>query len=101
MCKQTIQRWVWTVTTSCELSEHPKLTKPELSTVENLFFRLETQTSTPLDNITSLFLIKVEVIPLKEVWDKKILESINSMSEDILKYKGLVKIKKLLNTIQI
>ena len=57
--------------------------------------------STPIDNITSLFLIKVEVIPLKQVWDKKILESINSMSEDILKYKGLVKIKKLLNTIQI
>ena len=101
MCKQTIQRWVWTVTTSCELSELPKLSKPKLSTGENLFFRLETQTSTPLDNITSLFLIKVEVIPLKEVWDKKILESINSMSEDILKYKGLVKIKKLLNTIQI
>ena len=75
--------------------------RDRLSTVENLFFRLETQTSTPLDNITSLFLIKVEVIPLKEVWDKKILESINSMSEDILKYKGLVKIKKLLNTIQI
>ena len=35
------------------------------------------------------------------IGEKKILESINSMSEDILKYKGLVKIKKLLNTIQI
>ena len=97
MCKQTIQRWVWTVTTSKELSEHPKLKKPNLTNFENLYFRVETQTSTPIDENTSLFLIKVEVFPLRDVWDPRILDSINSMSESILNYKGLVEIKDLLN----
>ena len=101
MCKQTIQRWVWTVTTSKELSEHPKLTKPGLTTFENLYFRVETQTSTPIDENTSLFLIKVEVFPLRDVWDPKILDSINSMSESVLNYKGLVEIKDLLNTMKL
>ena len=101
MCKQTIQRWVWTVTTSKELSEHPKLTKPGLTTFENLYFRVETQTSTPIDKNTSLFLIKVEVFPLRNVWDPKILDSINSMSESVLNYKGLVEIKDLLNTMKL
>lgn len=101
MCKQTIQRWVWTVTTSKELSEHPKLKKPDLTTFENLYFRVETQTSTPIDENTSLFLIKVEVFPLRDVWDPKILDSINSMSKNVLNYKGLVEIKDLLNTMKL
>ena len=57
MCKQTIQRWVWTITTSKELSEHPHLEKPQLTSFENLYFRVETQISTPIDEKTSLFLI--------------------------------------------
>jgi len=97
MCKQKIQRWVWTVTTSKDLSEHPKLKKPKLTTFENLYFRVETQTSTPIDEVTSLFLIKVNVYPLQDVWDTKILESINSMSDNVLNYKGLVEIKEFLN----
>jgi hypothetical protein len=40
----------------------------------------------------------VEVFPLKEVWDETILESINSMSENILDYKKLIEIKKFLNS---
>ena len=39
MCKQTIQRWVWTVTTSKELSEHPKL-KPGLTTLKIFILEL-------------------------------------------------------------
>ena len=101
MTKQEIKRWVWTITTNNNLSEFTEIEKPTISNFENLYFRVETQTSAPIDTQTSIFFIKVDVVPLKEVWDKKILESINSMSEDILKYKGLVKIKKLLNTIQI
>ena len=97
LTKQPIKRWVWTITTSKELSEFPDHEKPELSTFENLFFRVETQTTSPLDDLTSLFFIKVEVISLAEVWDIRILESINSMTEDVLNYKGLKKIKGLLN----
>ena len=99
MTKQSIKRWVWTITTSEKLSEFPEHKKPELSTFENLFFRVETQTASPLDDLSSLFFIKVDIIPLAEVWDIRILESINSMTEDVLNYKGLKKVKELLNRI--
>ena len=57
MCKNTIQRWVWNVTTIKALSNHPEVTRPEVVSFENLFFRLERQISTPLDTNTSLFLV--------------------------------------------
>jgi len=40
----------------------------------------------------------VDVVPLKDVWDEIILESINSMSEDVINYKNLSEIKKFLNS---
>ena len=98
MNKQTIRRWVWNVTTVPGLSNHPSEERPLLSDFENLYFRLETQISTPLDESSSLFLVKVDVVPLKNVWDEIILESINSMSEDVLNYKNLSEIKKFLNS---
>ena len=97
MNKQTIRRWVWNVTTVPGLSNHPSEERPLVKDFENLYFRLETQTSTPIDEMTSLFLIKVNVYPLHDVWDTKILESINSMSDNVLNYKGLVEIKEFLN----
>ena len=98
MNKQTIRRWVWNVTTVPGLSNHPSEERPLLNDFENLYFRLETQISTPLDEFSSLFLVKVDVVPLRDVWDEIILESINSMSENIIKYKNLSEIKKFLNT---
>ena len=77
---------------------HPNIVRPKLIDFDSLYFRLETQLSTPLDNESSLFLVKVDVIPLKKVWNEKILESINSMSENVLKYKNLIEIKKFLNS---
>ena len=100
MCKNTIQRWVWNVTTIKELSNHPEVARPEVVSFENLFFRLESQISTPLDANTSLFLVLVEVYPLSEVWESTILDSINSMSESILSYKKLTDIKKYLNSLK-
>ena len=38
------------------------------------------------------------MVPLKNVWDEIILESVNSMSEDVLNYKNLSEIKKFLNS---
>ena len=55
MNKQTIRRWVWNVTTVPGLSNHPREERPLLSNFENLYFRLETQISTPLDKFSSLF----------------------------------------------
>ena len=94
-------RYVWTITKVPELSNHPvvkeKYRDTELS-FSNLYFRIEKQTTMPLsDGITSLFFVKVEVYPLSDVWNPVILNSINTMSENILEYKNLKEIKKLLN----
>ena len=97
MTKQEIKRWVWTITTNNNLSEFTEINKPSISNFENLYFRVETQTSAPIDDDTSIFFIKIDVLPLKEVWSKNILDSINSMSDNILNYKGLVEIKDFLN----
>ena len=101
MTKQKIKRWVWTITTNNNLSEFTEVKKPKISNFENLYFRVETQTSAPIDTETSIFFIKVDVVPLKEVWNPNILNSINSMSESILNYKGLVEIKDFLNRIDL
>jgi hypothetical protein len=101
MCKKSIRRWVWTITTYPELSNFPGLQKPRVDKLENLYFRVETQTSVPLDTETSLFFIKVQVLPLLNIWNVRILDSINSMTENVLNYKDLMQIKKLLNTIQL
>ena len=97
MCNYTIQRWVWNVTTIEELSNHPTTNRPELKSFDDLYFRLETQISAPVDEDTSLFLVLVEVFPLNEVWNISILKSINSMSKSVLEYKNLIEIKKYLN----
>ena len=101
MTKQEIKRWVWTITTNNNLSEFTEIEKPKISNFENLYFRVETQTSAPIDDETSIFFIKVDVVPLNEVWNESILNSINSMSESILNYKGLVEIKDFLNRIDL
>ena len=100
MCNYTIQRWVWNVTTIEELSNHPTTNRPELKSFDDLYFRLETQISAPVDEDTSLFLVLVEVFPLNEVWNISILKSINSMSESVLEYKNLIEIKKYLNSLK-
>ena len=98
MYKNTIKRWVWNITTINELSNHPKIPRPLFNSINDLYFRVETQVSTPLDEETSLFLVYVEVVQLEQVWDEKILKSINSMSETVLEYKQLTKIKNYLNS---
>ena len=98
MYKNTIKRWVWNITTINELSNHPKVSRPLFNSIKDLYFRVETQVSTPLDQETSLFLVTVEVVELEKVWDEKILKSLNSMSENVLEYKQLTSIKNYLNS---
>ena len=95
----SFRRYVWTVTNNPNLSNHPS-TKIDLvpTTMDDLYFRWETQTTARIDNDTSLFFVKVDVVPLKSVWDKRIMDSINSMSDAVLTYKNLHQIKNLLNT---
>ena len=96
--QNSFRRWVWSVNMNADLSNHPSIKKDiKLSSIEDLYFRVETQTTARVDEDTSLFFVKVDVVPLKTVWDQRILDSINSMSHNILTYKNLHKVKELLN----
>lgn len=99
MCEQeSFRRWVWTVTDNYNLSNHPDNKKhTEPLSIDDLYFRYETQTTAKVDSETSLFFVKMNVVPLKSVYNNKILDSINSMTSNILEYKNLTKIKNLLN----
>ena len=104
--QDSFRRYVWTISTTNELSNHPKMFKPPVTdqtTVQDLWFRMETQTTMPLgDKESSLFFVKVDTVPLSMFWnelDKQlaIVDSINSMTDDILEYKNLKLIKEILN----
>ena len=100
----SFRRYVWTITKVPELNNHPvvkeKYRDTEL-TFDNLYFRIEKQTTMPLDNgRTSLFFVKVEVVPLKDVWCSLIKDSVNSMSDEVLHYKNLLEIKTVLSSME-
>lgn len=96
-------RHVWTISDSDALNRKPILTSSkEINLVDDLWYRCEKQTTIPIDGRACLFLIRLYVIPLLEVFKypekkQKILDSINSMTDAVLEYKNLLKIKKILN----
>jgi len=101
----SFRRYVWTISNSPELSQHPLRKSNAIPNgVEDLYYRLETQTTLPITTSkgrASLFLVKVEVCPLMVFWQNQeqrtqICASIQSMSEAVLEYKNLHSIKALL-----
>lgn len=104
----SFKRYVWTISRVPHLSNHPKVVdkyRDAVIEIDNLFFRTEIQTTQPLsDGDTCVFFVKVDVVPLKDVWSNHstlILESINSMSDTILTYKNLHDIKNCLNSMRV
>ena len=100
----SFKRYVWTVTTVPSLSNHPNINQhyqEDGIDFNTLYFRTETQTTLALpDGMTSLFFVRVAVCPLKEVWldhSSLILDGINSMTDNVLRYKNLNEIKNYLN----
>lgn len=96
-------RHVWAISNTGTLSRRPDLI-PERTddNIDQLWFRCERQTTIPVDGKASLFLIRVFVLPLKEVFKdqekkKTIIDSINSMSNAVLDYKGYWKLKDFLS----
>ena len=95
-------RYIWTVSSTSKLSNHPVYSKPEPKSIDDLYFRYEYQTFDTVEiGLTSVFLIKTVVVPFKEYIDtdekmRIIKNSIASMSDDVLTYKNLHKVKKLL-----
>lgn len=99
------RRNVWTLTSSPRLSRHPHYIKDEPipQSISDLYFRKETQTTVGMgDGRTVFFFVKVEVEPLEKIWQDeemrdKIVSSINSMTDATLTYKGLHRIKEIIN----
>lgn len=97
-------RHVWTISNSGALSQHPRSKSDHVpADIDDLWFRLETQTTAPLgDGLSSLFFVRVETEPLSVIWNdvekrQILLDSINSMTDAVLTYKNLHHIKDLLN----
>lgn len=102
----SFRRQVWTVTANPRLSNHPTYRSAELPRgIRDLYFRLETQTTAPLgDGVTSLFFVRVDVVPLTSVWaayGSQIRDSVNTMTDAVLLYKNLEHIKPILNNVQL
>lgn len=105
--KYSYHRYVWNVVPTGMLSMHPlygyydEEAGVEYETVNDLWFRLEHQTTFPVvKNETFAFFINVDVLPyvsLHEEDKKLIVESINSMTDAVLDYKHLRKVKDILN----
>lgn len=98
----SFRRFVWTITSLPGLSQHPSLIKPEAASIEDLYFRTETQTTLGLSDGICLFFVKVEMTPLSQVWaddtmKNEIILSINSMTDAVLEYKNLFQVKKIVN----
>lgn len=95
-------RTVWTVSSTNKLSNHPVYAKPDPQSIDDLYFRYEYQTFDTVEiGLTSVFLIKTVVVPFKQYVDTDekmciIKNSIASMSDDVLTYKNLHRIKELL-----
>lgn len=100
----SFRRHVWTISNSGALSQHPATKSDRVpDTIDDLWFRLETQTTMPLgDGESSVFFVRVETEPLTVIWEnlekkQTLLDSVNSMTDAVLEYKNLHHIKEILN----
>ena len=99
--KDCYHRYTWGISPLNTLSNHPLHEKPNYSTLEELWFRVEHErTMAIIEGKTALFLINVSTYPLIQIlktYGTLLKESINSMTENVLKYKNLHLTKELLN----
>jgi|TARA_R110002153_G_scaffold91773_1_gene223398 hypothetical protein len=98
---QSFERYTWGITSLDGYSNHPLYEKPDFDSLDDLTFRVEHErTMTVIKDTTAVFLIHVDIYPLKEVLKTDlglIKGSIDSMSANVLQYKNLVKVKELMN----
>lgn len=87
-------RSVWSIANRPGLCRHPSIIEPWSSeTVDDMWYRCEKQTTIPIQGKAALFLIRVYMIPLREVFkdrnrQEKIINSIMSMTDAVIDYKG-------------
>lgn len=88
-------RHVWTICNRPTLSRHPDKCEPwQSETLDDMWFRVERQVTVPVENRAALFLIRVYMYPLRDVFQdtsrkQKIIESIQSMTDAVVDYKNL------------
>ncbi len=97
------RRFVWTLSETPELSQHPADQTPgSASGLDEIYFRSERQLLVPLPGHNAvIFLIRVFVAPLSEVLSVDparaglLRQSLQSMSPAVLSYKRLAQVKEL------
>ena len=98
---QSYHRYTWGISSLNGYSNHPLYEKPEFDSLDNLTFRVEHErTMTVTEGTTAVFLIHVDIYPLKEVLKTDfglIKGAIDSMTDSVLEYKNLFKVKELMN----
>jgi len=95
------RRFVWGISSLGSLSQHPGYARPAATSIDELYFRTETQTTVGLADGVAVFFVKVEMHPLAVIWEdmgkrKQLVESVCSMSENVLVYKNMEMIKPIL-----
>ena len=100
---QSFHRHTWGISPLGSLSNHPQHIRPEYTSLNQLYFRVEHERTFTVDKDTAAFFIDVEVHPLSFIFHLKheykdlIKDSINSMTDNVLEYKNLKKVKELIN----
>ena len=98
---QSFHRYTWGISSLSGYSNHPSYERPDFDSLDDLTFRVEHErTATVIKDTTAVFLIHVDTYPLKEVLKTDfglIKESIDSMSDNVLEYKNLNKVKELMS----
>jgi hypothetical protein len=93
------KRHVWTLTTLGELSQHPDIIRTPAKSIEDIFFRKESQVTLGIKNKMALFLVKAEMKKFSDLDSETkvdIISSLESMTKETINYKGLQEIKKVL-----
>lgn len=96
-------RHVWAISNTGTLSRRPDLVPERVDDdIDQMWYRCERQTTIPVDGEACLFLIRVFVAPLKEIFQdqekkKAIIDSINSMTDAVIAYKGYKRLRDFLN----
>jgi hypothetical protein len=96
-------RHVWAISNTGTLSRRPDLIPERVDdNIDQMWYRCERQTTIPVDGEAALFLIRVYVAPLAEVFQdaekkKAIISSINSMSDAVIAYKGYERLRSYFN----
>ena len=100
---KSFHRHTWGISPLGSLSNHPQHIRPEYTSLNQLYFRVEHERTFTVDKDTAAFFIDVEVYALpfifhlKHEYKELIKDSINSMSDNVLEYKNLKKVKELIN----